>query len=425
MQKFVRMKFGAFFHENLKISVNSIRSTKLRTSITILIIALGIMALVGILTAIESIKTRISSEFSDMGANGFTISSGGLSVTINGTGYRTKNHAYISQREAVKFKQMYDFPAEVGISVTASNGATVKYASNRTNPNITVLGVDEVYASLNGLELQSGRNFSAIDLSDGRSVCLLGHEVARKLFGATANPIDKVVSVGSGKYRVIGVMKSKGFAFGGGPDRSVLLPFTNVAIYFSRPKMNYTINVRPMTFAQPTVSQTVAQGEAEGVFRLVRRLRATDENDFNITSSDNLAQLLIENLGFVTFAATLIGIITLVGAAVGLMNIMLVAVSERTREIGTRKAIGARAAAIKQQFLFEAVLICQLGGLLGVILGLLVGNVVSLASGSQFVIPWGWMLGGLAISFVVGLISGYLPAVKASKLDPIVALRYE
>ena len=415
------MKFGALFNENLKISISSIRSTKLRTALTILIIALGIMALVGILTAIEAIKSNISKEFADMGANSFTITSRGMRVNVNGNRYRTKNHTYINQRQAVEFKDTYKFPADVSVSIYASGASTIKYASNKTNPNISVRGVDESYARVGGLEIEKGRNFSSIDVSDARSVCLIGQEVARKLFVNKESPIDKVISVGSGKYRVIGVIKSKGSAFDGGPDRSVMLPFTNVAIYFSRPNMNYTISVQP---ADVKLAE-IAQGEAEGVFRQIRRLKATDESDFNIETSDSIAELLIDNLGFVSVAATLIGIITLIGAAVGLMNIMLVTVSERTREIGTRKAIGARSSLIKQQFLFEAILICQIGGLLGVVLGIIVGNLVSLFSGSPFVMPWGWMIGGLTISFIVGLISGYLPAVKASKLDPIEALRYE
>lgn len=415
------MNFGALFNENLKISISSIKSTKLRTSLTILIIALGIMSLVGILTAIEAIKSNISQEFASMGANSFTITSRGMRVNVNGTNYRSKNHTHINKRQAEEFKKNYVFPAQVTMSVYASGASTIKFGSNKTNPNISVRGVDDNYIQISGIDIEYGRNFSSNEVSDAKSVCLIGKEVAKKIFVNKENPIDKIISVGGGKYRVVGVLKSKGTGFSGGPDRSVFIPYTNVAAYFSAPNMNYSIVVQPFDVKKTEF----AIGEAEGVFRLVRRLNATDESDFNIETSDNLANLLIENLGFVSIAATLIGIITLIGAAVGLMNIMLVTVSERTREIGTRKAIGARSSLIKQQFLFEAILICQIGGLLGVILGILVGNLVSMFSGSPFIIPWGWMIGGMLISFIVGIISGYLPAVKASKLDPIEALRYE
>ncbi len=168
-----------------------------------------------------------------------------------------------------------------------------------------------------------------------------------------------------------------------------------------------------------------AEGEAEGVFRQVRNLDVKDESDFHINKSDSIANMMIENLKFVTIAATLIGIITLFGAVIGLMNIMLVSVTERTREIGIRKAIGAKSSTIRQQFLFESVLIGQMGGAIGIILGILVGNLVSMIIGTSFFIPWPWIIMGVVLCFLVGVVSGYYPAQKASKLDPIMALHYE
>lgn len=415
------MKFGALLKENFKISLNAIRSNTLRSILTIFIIALGIMALVGILTAIDSISGSISSEFSSMGANTFTIASRGMRVHVAGKRYRTLNHPFVSMTQAEEFKERFQFPALVSISVYASGASTIKQKSNKTNPNISVYGVDENYLTTAGLEINSGRNFSTNELEAGRAVVIIGYEVAKKIFDKNEDPIDKFVSVGGGKYRVIGVLKSKGSGFGGGADRSVLLPYGTVATYFSRPNMDYSISIKPN---DPKLLD-YAVSEAEGTFRVVRNLKATDESDFNIEKSDSLAQILLENLKYVTYAATIIGIITLLGAAVGLMNIMLVAVAERTREIGTRKAIGAKSSTIKQQFLFEAILICQLGGVLGVILGILIGNIMSMITGSPFIVPWVWIITGLVLCFGVGLASGYIPAVKASRLDPIEALRYE
>jgi putative ABC transport system permease protein len=199
------------------------------------------------------------------------------------------------------------------------------------------------------------------------------------------------------------------------------VPYTNVRQYFSRPSMNYNISVR----AYDPMMMELAISEAEGLFRIIRRLDPGDESDFNITSSDQLSQMLMENLKFVRFTAVAIGIITLLGAGIGLMNIMLVSVTERTREIGTRKALGAKSKMIRRQFLYEAIVIGQIGGVVGIILGILIGNGVSLAIGTSFIVPWSWIIMGVLVCFVVGLLSGVIPARKASGLDPITALRHE
>jgi len=415
------MKGFALFADNVRISFGAIRSNVLRTSLTILIIAVGIMALVGILTAIDSIKSSINDEFTMMGANTFSIQSRGMNVQVGGRRYRSLNHARISYQQARDFAERFEFPSTVSYSVWASGASTIKYRTKKTNPNIGVRGVSQGYFETAGLELEEGRDFSAHEQENGWFVAIIGKDIVNQLFEKNEDPLEKIISVGSTKYRVIGVLKSKGTGFGGGPDRSVLLPVHNVSTHFSQPNMNYTINVKPLN----TQFLEYAVQEAEGVFRIVRNLKAIDPSDFNIEKSDSLAKILLDNIKYVTIAATLIGIITLLGAAVGLMNIMLVAVAERTREIGTRKAIGAKASTIKQQFLFEAIAICQLGGVLGIVLGILIGNLVSFLTKSAFVIPWSWIMLSVVICFIVGLASGYIPAVKASQLDPIEALRYE
>jgi putative ABC transport system permease protein len=219
---------------------------------------------------------------------------------------------------------------------------------------------------------------------------------------------------------VAGVLKSKGSSFGGG-DNVCLMPVTTARQYFSRPNMTFNVTVMPIIPA----NLDMMAGEAEGVFRVVRNLSPKDESDFNISKSDNLVNILLKNIRYVTLAATLIGIVTLFGAAVGLMNIMLVSVTERTREIGTRKAIGAKTTTIKYQFLFESIMIGQLGGFFGIILGVLIGNIMSTILHSRFVVPWMWVITGVVVCFLVGVVSGYAPAVKAANIDPIEALRYE
>ncbi len=413
------MKIGALLKENFQISINSIRTNLLRTSLTTLIIAFGIMSLVGILTAIDSIENSITSEFSSMGANTFSIQNR-ASFSEGGQHERKKNFSNITYRNAVEFKENFSFPSTVSISVYASGAATVKSGSKKTNPNINVVGIDENYLVSYAKELELGRNFTEQESENGRYLAIIGKEVADKLF-VKEDPIGKTIVVGAGRYKVAGVLKSKGTGFGGEDDRIVYLTVNNVRTNFSAPWQSFTINVKP----REITALDVAVSEAEGVFRIVRGLSAADKSDFTIEKSDSLAKMLIENISYVSIAAILIGIITLLGAAIGLMNIMLVSVSERTREIGTRKAIGARSSTIKQQFLFETIFIGQMGGVLGIILGVIVGNIMSIFTDSPFLVPWGWMLGGVAVCFAVGIISGYFPAVKASKLDPIEALRYE
>ncbi len=415
------MRFMTFLGENIRISLHSVRSNLLRSVLTVMIIAVGITALVGILTAIDSIKNSITKEFTFMGANTFTITSRGMRAQVGNQQYRTRNYSFITYYQAMKFRESYAFPAQVSVSVNATGMGTLKYGAEKTNPNVSVRGVDENYLATAGYEVEKGRDFSAGEISGGEPVALIGKRLESMLFTGGESPLDKMVSIGSGRYRVIGVLKSKSGGFGGGGDLICFIPFTNARVYFSRPNMNFDIQVKPSS----TELVEAAVAEAESQFRTVRGLSPMDETDFNIEKSDNIVKMLLDNIRNITLVATIIGIITLLGAAVGLMNIMLVSVTERTREIGVRKAVGAKASTIRQQFLIEAIVIGQLGGALGIVLGIVMGNMVSMMIGSTFIVPWLWIIMGVVLCFLVGIFSGYYPATKAARLDPIEALRYE
>lgn len=415
----------------LRLSYRTVTSNKLRTGITVAIIAFGIMALIGIITAIQAMNQSLKESFSFLGANAFSIRykernimGGGSNVSKSKKGKKDKASNIgkpFSYTQALLFKENYKFPAVVGIQLGGPNSVIAKFENIETNPNIRITGGDENFLNINGYNLELGRNFSRLDVETGRNVCMLGSDVAKKLFPRNTEAcVDKIIRVANLPYRVIGLLKPKGTSVFMQMDKVILTSYNNVR-RLPNAQNSFSINVmvHDITQMEPAI------GEATGTLRPIRRLEIKDNDNFYIYKSDSIAETMIGLLSSISGAAGAIGLITLIGAAIGLMNIMLVAVTERTKEVGLIKALGGTRKSVRNQFLYESIIISLLGAVFGIVLGVCVGNLFSLVLGTGFVVPWGWVITGIIICSLVGLTAGLWPAIKASKLDPIVALRYE
>ncbi len=418
----------------LSIAFRSVRSNMLRTVLTVLIIALGITALVVVNTAIKAIDQKFSESFSTMGANGFTIRYRDRNIRFGGgdneikkekKGAKKQRTSNLSKRitkdEAEMFVKNYKFPSSKGLSVFATRNAIASYEARKTSPNVIVFGGDENYLVLNGFKIRVGRNLNQADVQSGRNVCIIGEDIAKKLFPTnTDRAVNAIIRVQNIPYRVIGVLESRGSSFGMSYDNRIITSYTNIHRQFSS-GISYVIAV--MTNDIKKVN--AAMGEAEGVFRSVRKLATTEESNFFLDRNDSIAEKAMNSLGMISLTAVVIGFITLLGAAIGLMNIMLVAVTERTKEVGLIKALGGKKRTVISQFLLEAIIISVLGALLGIILGISLGNFFSLVISTGFVVPWNWVILAIVICSITGLLAGLYPALKAGRLNPIEALRYE
>ncbi len=406
--------------ENIRIALGSIKTQLLRTILTVVIIAIGITALVGILTVVSALENTISGKFASMGANTFNITQYDFSDQIDGDG-EEKVHPIISYPQAKAFANTYNFPfTHTSISFTAASKAEVKFESKKTDPEITIEGVDENYLLNSGIETTKGRNFTPFDILNNAPVCLVGSDFEKGLL-KDVNPVDKVISIRGAKFRVIGVLKEMGSTFGRSQDLRILIPIQVARSLFTMPNINYSVSV--MADRKEMLDKAI--DNATITMRRVRKLNPVESNDFGISRSDDLINRILSITDYLGWAAWIISVITIFGSSIALMNIMLVSVTERTREIGVRKALGANRVTIAVQFFIETLVVGQIGGLLGIVLGILIGFAIAAGIGFSFTIPWAAILWAFAITFIVAVVSGSYPAIKASKLDPIEALRYE
>jgi len=391
--------------------------------LTLLIIAVGITCLVGILTAIDTILLGMSDSFNRLGANSFSIYPKNLNFSRNTGGRAEKKSDVISFEQAMRFKENYTYGGvKTSVNTYCSGNTVVSFLGEKTNPTVRMIGIDENYLNVSAYDIGVGRNFTEAEVNSGSHKVILGSDIIDLIFNEKAEAaIGQTVRIGSIKYKVVGALKSKGAAISNSSDRRVFIPLLNAKRYYGYDERNYDV----MSAINETNQIDNAISAAIGELRNIRKLKSYEENDFIIRKSDGILERLKEMTTQLRIATMAIALMTLLGAAIGLMNIMLVSVTERTSEIGLRKALGATRQNVLIQFLVEAIVICVLGGIVGIIFGILIGLLVAKLFNSVFILPIEWISLGFIVSIVVGILSGLYPAIQASKLDPIESLRYE
>jgi len=408
--------------ENVFEGLRSIKGNLLRTILTALIISLGITALVGILTAIDGIQSSVDNSFSGLGANSFDIRNR-PAMQIRREGQKEKRFKNIDYRQAILYKKLFSAKGKVSLKTNVSNNAIAKHSSKKTNPNVRLLGIDDNFMELKGYKVAIGRNFNNNEFILANNVCILGVDVIDQIF-EKENPLEKEILINGIKLKVIGLLEKKGNMMGGGDDRVVMVPLETGRKMAVGRNLTYDIT----TSSSKIMNIDDFMEEARGIMRKVRKDPIGADDSFSLDRSDSMAKSFEGITSSLRIGGFVIGFITLLGAAIALMNIMLVSVTERTREIGIRKSLGATPYRILQQFLIEAIVICIIGGIGGILLAIPIGNLIAqgISSGNaSFIIPWVWMTAGIIICILVGLFSGIYPAFKASKMDPVEALRYE
>ncbi len=404
--------------ESLGMALHAIRGNKLRSVLTLLGIVVGIFSIISVMTAMGVLRNSIEEGITQLGANTFQIDKNDHG--FGGNGRRFRNRKPITYEQSLQVRDKSTLALAVGIE-SWEFGKIIWWQGQKTNPNVSVAGENLEGLVTNDWTVGEGRGMTQQDMDLARNVLIIGKPIVEKLFPPSVNPVGQTVRVDGAWYEVIGVLQSKGGALGGNQDNLVIMPLFTYFQKYGRAEKSFHIMVKAKS--REVVDDAIE--ESVGILRAARNLRPHEENDFGYFSNDSLVKQFNEFTLYFRMGVLLISCIALLSAGVGIMNIMLVSVTERTREIGIRKAVGAQKRDVMQQFIIEAVILCQLGGIVGIILGIIGGNVVSFMLEAPSVIPWDWTAIGFGVCSLVGLIFGIYPAWKASALDPIEALRYE
>jgi putative ABC transport system permease protein len=398
-------------------ALSSLKANKLRSLLTMFGITIGVFSVLGVMTAIQAVESSIEEGLAELGANTFEITK---NPALLFRGPRTKStRPDFTYQEATEFKRlMKNAPAKIGLE-TRDRAEKVSFGSIETNPVIDIIGGDQNYITANSYQINYGRNLSNEDLIYARNLAIIGPGVQEKLFPAI-DPLNRMITINGKKYRIIGVLKEKGSVFGQSQDDIVLIPITRFLYYYG--------NLRQMSFTVQASSKAVYQDvmdQSIGSMRIVRGQEPGEENNFSLRTNEALIESFNEVSNTVQIGAFIISVIALLTAGIGIMNIMLVSVTERTKEIGVRKSLGAKNSSVLSQFLIEAVILSELGGLIGIVLGVIGGNLFAAQLNSSLIFPWDWAITGLVVCSAIGIGFGLYPAYKASRLNPVEALRFE
>lgn len=407
--------------ESLFSALNSIRANKLRASLTLLGIVIGVFSIIGVMTLLDALQKGIDSGLSQLGTSTFQVQKWPATfVSGPGKWRKYEKRKPITIDEGYRLKELAVLPKYIGLE-DWSGGKTVKYGSGQTNPNFQMAGITTEFLPANNHTLSEGRFFTEEEVKSTRNIAVVGMEVVDKLFPFTS-PLDKEIEIDGNRFTVIGVLTAKGENLGQSQDNLVLVPlYTMDKIYGAR--KDRSLNITVSAYSKAQLDET--QEEVIGLMRQIRKVPPGEENDFEIWSNESLVREANNFTIYFKYGAGVISFISLIAAGIGIMNIMLVTVTERTKEIGIRMAIGAKRSNILTQFLFEAILLCELGGLIGIAVGIGIGNLLGSIFNFPVTIPYDWVAIGVIVCSLIGIIFGTYPAFKAAKLNPIDALRYE
>jgi putative ABC transport system permease protein len=410
--------------ELLGMSGRAIVGNKLRSSLTLLGIVAGVASIIAVMTAISVVQGAMEKEMSVLGAQVFQVQKWPSGFANDESRRKAMKRPPLTIENANAIREQVTMVDLVGCELWEF-GFQVDYQGESTNANVSIVGGTPEYPDNNTHYIGLGRNISALDVKAGRHVAVIGHAIGKKLF-PFSDPIGKTVRVDKRKYEVIGVFDEKKSAFGSGYDNYVLIPITAFqGIYGMRNRdgfersVNITVRAKSPAYIKDAIEQTTQ------VLRRDRGVKPGQENNFDFFNSESLITQFNKLTAKIKLAAFLIGTIALVVAGIGIMNIMLVSVTERTKEIGIRKSLGANPRHIMIQFLLEAVILCNIGGVIGIVVGFGLGNLVSIFTHFAAHVPLEWAVVGLVFCSMVGIGFGMLPAIRASRLNPIDALRYE